>query len=193
MSRESVEGFSLSSITLKLIGSAFLCINSLYNGSGFPLFLYGFLNTIEHCLFLFQFFRYGKVLYAPLLSLIVVIPYLICIFSPKLIPITDLVKPVTQFISHIPQLISCITRKTTLNVSIYSQHLHFIGSFLGCIMLILEENYNITNWILYGNTFIQAFSIYFLAAWYGELRLKESNAENRSVSRKVFNDSFKSV
>ena len=171
--RKSVDGFSKSSVILKLIGSAFLCVNSLFNGSQFPIFLYGFLNTIEHSLFLLQFATYGKQYYSLIYILIPVIPFLICKFLPFLIPYTDLIKPITQFVGHIPQLIICIKRGSTKGISIIGEHLHYVGSVFGFLMLLMTRNFSISRWILYGNTLLQALSIYIVASFYGELRLRD--------------------
>ena len=182
--RKSVEGFSKSSVILKLIGSAFLCVNSLFNGSQFPIFLYGFLNTIEHSVFLIQFAIFGKQYFSLIYILFPIIPYLICIFFPSFIPYTDLIKPITQFVGHIPQLISCIKIGSTKGISILGEHLHYFGSILGFLMLLMTRNFNISKWVLYGNTFIQALSVYIVASCFGELRITDqinSTNENDNV------------
>ena len=41
-------------------------------------------------------------------------------------------------------------------------------------MLILSNDNHYGKWLLFGNTFLEAYSFYLLAAWYGELRLYDS-------------------
>lgn len=100
---------------------------------------------------------------------------------PSLISYTDLIKPITQLIGHIPQLLSCIYRRSTTCISIVGEHLHFIGSVFGFLMLVITQNFNLSRWILYGNTFFQAISIYLVAAWLGEFRLLDEVHETQKI------------
>lgn len=56
--RKSVEGFSASSIIIKLVGASFLLTNSLFLGETVPVVLYGLSNVIAHSTFMFQFCFY---------------------------------------------------------------------------------------------------------------------------------------
>jgi hypothetical protein len=156
-SRKSVQGFSLSSTVIKLLGSSFLFVNSLFNNASLPVFLYGFLNTVQHVAFLVQFWLYTRS-FRPLLFIIIpVLPYLICTFLPQLIPWTDFVKPICQVASHLPQMETCIRLKTTLGVSILGQHLNFAGGVLGCIMNFLNDEKSAKIWIIYLLSGMQAY------------------------------------
>jgi hypothetical protein len=198
--RRSVVGFSLSSTVLKLVGSAFLFVNSVYKEASFPYILYGLLNTIEHILFLFQFLLYGHQTKPLLFVATPLVPWFICEYFPEFIKYTDLVKPLTQLISCFPQLYACMDIQTTMGLSMYGQHLHFVGSVFGFMMLLLQQNFSFVAWFLYGNSFFQAYSVYVLAAWYGELRWADaphvakddaSQASGPSKVRETRNDSGK--
>ena len=172
--RRSVDGFSVSSVVLKLFGSSFLFVNSVFKHASHPIILYGFSNTIEHMLFLVQYFLFAHD-WRPLVFIsLPIVPYMICKLMPELLFFTDYVKPVTQMFSSIPQIYDCFKVGTTKYVSMLSQHLHFIGSIFGFLMLIIEQDLSFHSWFLYANSFIQAFSIYIAAAWFGELRFSET-------------------
>jgi uncharacterized protein with PQ loop repeat len=159
--RKSCKGFSLQSTAIKLIGSSFLCVNSLFNNSGFPVFLYGFLNTVQHIGFLVQFWIYGGSCFTMCLSLIPFIPLCICMAVPRLIPFTDLVKPFCQIASHIPQLRQCLKMRSTIGVSMFGQHLNFAGCVLGCWMCALLNEQSMKTWVIYVNSGLQAYPFAF--------------------------------
>ncbi|OHT17164.1 PQ loop repeat family protein [Tritrichomonas foetus] len=181
--RKSVKGFNLPSTALKLVGSSFLFINSLYNNSSFPVFLYGFLNTMQHAAFLFQFWIYDNRPDALLLLFIILIPVIICQLFPFLIPYTDLIKPICQIVSHIPQLMHCIRIHTTSGISMLGQHLNLIGCVLGCLMCFLIDEQSIKTWLIYFNSGFQSFSMYLVAFWYHEMRIFDSPQRRQSVRR----------
>ena len=168
--RKSVEGFSMSSVIIKLTGASFLCINSLFNGAGFPVFFYGFLNSLQHIIFLLQFFMYNKSKKALICLIIPVFPLLLALFLPQTIPYTDLIKPICQIASHFPQLVECVKLHTTMGFSLFGQHLNFTGAVLGIIMCFMINEQNIKTRLLYYNSLFQALSIYALAIYYKEWR-----------------------
>jgi hypothetical protein len=94
---------------------------------------------------------------------------------------TDLVKPITQLVSNIPQLLACMRVETTTGLSFIGQHLHLSGSVLGFMTLILEQNFSVMAWLLYVSSFAQTYSIYALAAWFGELRISEGGAADEDI------------
>lgn len=178
--RKSCNGFSLDSTIIKLVGSSFLCFNSLFNGSGLPVFLYGSLNTAQHLLFLFQFSYYSSHKKSILISPIVLIPLVLAKLFPKSIKYTDLIKPICQILSHIPQLQQCIKFHTTLGCSLVGQHLNLIGGILGCFMCYLINEQSAKTWIIYFNSCFQALSMYLVAFWYHEMRLCDNSKRVRS-------------
>jgi uncharacterized protein with PQ loop repeat len=160
--RKSCKGFSLQSTAIKLIGSSFLFVNSVFNHSVFPVFLYGFLNTGQHIAFLVQFWLYGGSSFPLWLSLIPLAPLAICLTVPRLVPFTDLVKPFCQIASHIPQLRQCLKLRSTAGVSLVGQHLNFAGCVLGCGMCAMLHEQSVKSWLIYVNSGLQAFSLFFL-------------------------------
>lgn len=185
--RKSIRGFSLQSIVLKLIGASFLFVNSLFNGSPFPVFFYGFLNTFQHIAFIIQFRIYGRQKEALLFIFVPFVPLIICKAFPSLIPYTDMIKPISQIVSQIPQVYQCIKIHTTLGVSIFGQHLNFTGAILGCIMCYLTKEESFKTWTLYINSVIQSLSIYIIALWFNEFRLLDKGKMKRRIPYKIMN------
>jgi uncharacterized protein with PQ loop repeat len=177
--RKSCKGFSLQSTAIKLLGSSFLFVNSIFNESPFPVFLYGFLNTGQHIAFLIQFWLYGGSTFPLSLSLLPLFPFLICIQVPNLVPLTDLVKPVCQIASHIPQLRQCLKLRSTAGVSLLGQHLNFAGCVFGCGMCALLNEQSVKTWLIYINSGVQAVTLYAVAVWYREMRLCDSPVGTR--------------
>ena len=178
--RKSVKGLSLNSIGIKLIGSSFLFINSVFKGNAFPIFLYGFLNTLQHIGFIFQFYYYDHNKRCLLFCFVPLIPYLICKLFPFLIPYTDLIKPFCQIFSHIPQLFQCIHLHTTNGISMIGQHLNFLGCIFGFCMCSILDILDLKTWLIYFNSGFQAITIYMLAFWYHEMRLFDHKIKYRS-------------
>jgi hypothetical protein len=106
---------------------------------------------------------------------------------------TDAIKPLSQLVSNIPQIIACVKLHTTTGLSMYGQHLHFAGALFGFMMLILQQNFSFVAWFLYANSFAQTYSIYTLAAWYGELRLSDGSKEDLAFEEVVVEDGAESL
>ena len=68
----------------------------------------------------------------------------------------------TQIISHLPQLAECYQLRTTVGVSLISQHINFVGGLAGVYMCFLLKT-NASTTLLYLNSIFQAVSIYLLA------------------------------
>ena len=181
--RKSVTGFSLQSTIIKLIGSSFLCVNSLFNGSGLPVFLYGFLNTIQHCVFLIQFWFFSSHKKSLYYFIIPIIPYILIFIYPDSYHYTDLIKPTCQILSHIPQMLQCMKLNSTLGISMLGQHLNFLGMIFGCIMCYLQKVKSFKIWVLYLNSGFQSVSLYFLAIYYNEFRLIDSS--NKRIKNEI--------
>eukprot|EP01083_Nonionella_stella_P042099 113894_1 len=58
--RQSCEGFSLSGIVIKLVGIAFLMVNSVLTGENMSVFMYGIIGCMQHCVFMAQFAKYNN-------------------------------------------------------------------------------------------------------------------------------------
>lgn len=96
------------------------------------------------------------------------IPIFMAILWPQSIPFTNNIKPISQIASHIPQLKECLRLRTTLGISILTQHLNFIGGVLGIWMCIIIPPVHLTTYIIYSNSIFQALSIYVLVFYFGD-------------------------
>lgn len=74
-----------------------------------------------------------------------------------------MVKPISQLISHIPQLVECCKKKTTKGVSLSSQHLNLFCGIFGMYMCFFIPPKTFWTYVLYINSLFQAISIYVCA------------------------------
>jgi len=172
-SRKSVKGFSKSGIILKLLGAAFLSVNSYLLSEPLAVFVYGISNVTQHLVFMIQFSIYPSTgppsklyllwLFYPLF------PAFLGLYYPSTMAFTSYAKPITQVLSHLPQLLECIRLSTTAGVSMASQHLNCFGGFAGLFMCFLIPTTSRAIVLMYCNSIFQAGSIYLLAIYYGEL------------------------
>ena len=79
---------------------------------------------------------------------------------------TSCVKPVTQLVSHLPQLAECYRLRSTQGISYASQALNLVGGVAGVVMCALVPPKTNWTWLLYGNSIFQALSLYALACLY---------------------------
>ena len=109
------------------------------------------------------------------------IPFIFGILFPETLTYTNVIKPLAQILSLLPQLYESFCNKSTNGVSMLSQHLNLIGGFLGIFMCFIIPPATTTTYIIYINSIIQAFSIYLLAVFFGEIvflkKEKKSNSD----------------
>jgi len=202
-SRKSVRGFSSVGIIIKHVGASFLFINSLLTGENIAVVLYGLCNVIQHSVFMFQFAVYPsfsdhieehgsiKSMKQPVIVqeksfkekyllwlLFPVVPILLGIFLPGTIFVTNSVKPLTQILSHLPQLRMCYDLKTTSGVSLTSQHLNLVGGCAGLYMCVIIPPVYWTTYLIYVNSLLQAISLYMMAAHYDGIGMCFSKQKN---------------
>ncbi|GAM22331.1 hypothetical protein SAMD00019534_055060 [Acytostelium subglobosum LB1] len=162
-SRRSVQGFSLHSIVIKLIGAAFLLVNSALTGESMPIVLYGLLNVLQHSIFMFQFALFSK---EPSTSN-KTLPWIAFPLIPYLLGnITNSVKPITQLLSHLPQVMVCINAKSTSGVSLPSQYLNLFGGLTGVIMCYGIAPVSKLTYFIFINSVWQALSIFIMYFYY---------------------------
>ena len=94
------------------------------------------------------------------------LPFMIATIAPKTIAATNMIKPITQVFSHLPQLQLCYQLKTTQGISMLSQHLNFIGGIAGLTMCFIIEPLFFTTYLLYLFSILQAVSLYAMALYY---------------------------
>lgn len=168
--RKSVKGFSTLGIIIKLAGASFLLVNSFLAGEAMPVIFYGLVNVVQHSVFILQFSIYPSDVHAREnffhWLLFPIVPYFIGVYAPQTIAITNAIKPITQVLSHIPQLKVCIDIKTTGGVSMMSQHFNLVGGILGLLMCLFIPPKYYQVYFIYANSVLQAVSIYALYLYY---------------------------
>ena len=80
--RKSVKGFSTTGILIKLIGAAYLGVNSALMGEEFSVVVYGAFNIAQHLIFMFQFTIFTHQRRYLVYCLIPFIPYFSGLFFP---------------------------------------------------------------------------------------------------------------
>jgi uncharacterized protein with PQ loop repeat len=179
--RKSVKGFSTLGIIIKLAGASFLLVNSFLAGEAMPVVFYGLINVVQHSVFILQFSIYPSDVHSREnffhWLLFPIVPYFIGVYSPQTIAVTNAIKPITQVLSHIPQLKVCVDIRTTAGVSMMSQHFNLIGGMLGLAMcLFIPPKYSQV-YFIYGNSVLQALSIYVLYFYYDFYALAPKKSE----------------
>jgi len=164
--RKSVKGFSTHGIIIKLFGASFLLVNSYLNGETFPVICYGLVNVIQHSIFILQFYFYTQESNYLQWLLFPAIPFLIGKNWPETLVFTNTIKPITQILSHVPQLKVCYDLQTTSGVSITSQHLNLVGGLLGMYMCYIIPPVSTMTYLIYVNSIFQALSLYAMALYY---------------------------
>lgn len=96
------------------------------------------------------------------------VPLFMAVMWPATIAYTNSIKPLGQVLSHIPQVIECLRLRTTLGISMSSQHLNFLGGAMGLLMCLVIPPIYTTTYIIYLNSVFQATSIYAIAWYYRE-------------------------
>ena len=98
--------------------------------------------------------------------------------------LTSCLKPLSQLVSHIPQLVECKRLKTTHGISFFSQGLNFVGGVAGTAMCLALPPKSPWTWLLYGNSIFQAMSLFFMALYYdgGIKRFTSKKPESSSSS-----------
>ncbi|ELR20560.1 PQ loop repeat family protein [Acanthamoeba castellanii str. Neff] len=163
--RKSVTGFSVSGIIIKLVGSCFLIVNAWASGETWPVVMYGLCNTIQHSIFCVQFSIYKNNPNYSLWLFFLLVPALLCGIFPGSMVFTNSIKPITQVISHFPQLQECFSARTTGGVSLMSQLFNLFGGILGVYMCWVIPAKSPMTILLYINSMFQAlslFALYFL-------------------------------
>lgn len=202
--RKNMFGFSALGVIIKLIGAAFLAVNSYFLGQPTSVVLYGFFNVAQHSFFMIQFGIYpskmeregeekettkdelavtesNAVINAPpseerfrgnvtyfLWLLFPLVPLFFAIMFPSTLDMTSYVKPLSQILSQIPQLVECVKYRTTSAISFLSVHLGLIGGLCGLYMCYVFA-LPFSLWLIYVDAIVlQALSFYALAFWYKE-------------------------
>jgi hypothetical protein len=166
--RRSTEGFSSTGIVIKLVGASFLAVNAWVTGEAIAVVLYGALGVLQHDAFMVQFYSYERRhnLQYLLWILSPVVPYFLAQWLPVTMLLTNYIKPVSQIASHIPQLLECRRLRTAAGVSLWSQHLNFLGGLGGMYMCWAIPPRSPMPWLLYIFSVLQAVTLYMAWLYY---------------------------
>jgi len=164
--RKSVEGFNATSILIKLFGASYFTVNSYLIGEETSVVLYGAFNVAQHVLFMIQFARYTKRRIFYFYALFPIVPYLMGFLYPQTIPITITIKPITQILSHLPQLYETYMRRSSEGVSLVTQHLNLLGGLSGVFMYSVIPPKSFYTYMVYFTSLLQAVSLYALAVYF---------------------------
>jgi uncharacterized protein with PQ loop repeat len=164
--RGSVVGFSTTGIIIKLIGASFLCINSFLLEESLPVLLYGILSLIQHSAFICQFAIYTSKRSFLLWLPFPLIPYTLGQLFPASVIYTMSIKPLSQIVSHFPQMWVCYKLRTTGGVSMLTHHLNIVGGICGLVMCSYIPPKGKMTLVMYANSLFQAITIYAMALKY---------------------------
>ncbi|KAJ5080444.1 pq loop repeat family protein [Anaeramoeba ignava] len=180
---KSVKGFSTTGIIIKLIGSSFLLINSFLNEEAYPVVLYGLFNVIQHSTFMVQFSIYENKKEYLIWILFPIIPLSLGTIYPSSKSITNMIKPLSQVLSHFPQLLLSYKLKNTYGASIMSQHLNFFGGILGMFMVLIIPPSSNATYFVYFNSLFQSISFYSLAIYFNQWRFFDTENQEGILPR----------
>jgi hypothetical protein len=155
-----------------------LGVNAILTNEALPVTVYGAFNIFQHLIFMVQFVQYTSrkifimYLFLPLLPLVlgVTMPASICkskmtIQLMHIIDYTNIIKPICQILSHIPQLLETYNKKSTEGLSLTTQHLNMVGGIAGIYMYSIVPPVSFMTRLVYINSMFQAISLYVMA-WY---------------------------
>mmetsp|Transcript_27846 Transcript_27846/g.54844 ORF Transcript_27846/g.54844 Transcript_27846/m.54844 type:complete len:229 (+) Transcript_27846:39-725(+) len=166
-SRKHTDGFSETSMIIKLVGGAFLLVNASFVGEPFPVIAYGLFGLSMYSILLGQiayynkrYFLFGWIFLFPLL------PLAMAVLFPESMTVTNSFKPLTQIGSHLAQLKMVWDKQTASGVALTSQHINWIGAWFGLYMCYVLQPKNTSTWFLYYNSVFQAGSFYAAVFWF---------------------------
>eukprot|EP01130_Rhizamoeba_saxonica_P001381 TRINITY_DN11241_c0_g1_i1.p1 TRINITY_DN11241_c0_g1~~TRINITY_DN11241_c0_g1_i1.p1 ORF type:complete len:240 (+),score=30.98 TRINITY_DN11241_c0_g1_i1:50-721(+) len=169
--RKNVEGFNRYSIVIKLIGAAFLCVDTILLQESNSVIFYGVFNVLQNVVFMVQFSIYPGTGTGPqriylLWILFPIVPYILGITLPATIITTSSLKPFSQIISHGSQLKESIELRSTKGLSLPTQHLNIVGGISGLIMCYYIPPISFWTYVIYINSVLEALTVYMLTYLY---------------------------
>lgn len=172
--RRSTVGFSSTFVVMKLFSISFQVANAAVKNSPFPIQLSGILLLLTSDIYVLQvsFYNHNKPFLLWFLMSFAV--FFISYTWPSTITLTQWILPSFSLISYIPFLYTCYTAGTTLGISVFAQHLNFLGSILGLLMCLLAHTCTFVNWCFYLIGVIQASMVYIVAIHFHEMRFFDS-------------------
>lgn len=169
--RKSTTGFSPFYVVIRMLGLSFHVVNGMITNMTLPLLISGTLLLVELFIFVFQFTRYNKKPLYYISYMVVLIPIILSSLWPKSIEVTSYFNPVVQIVCCVPYILECIRAQTTLGISMFGQHLNFLGGILGLYMCSITTACNDIGWLFYVVPAGQSLTIFTLSIYYNEFRL----------------------
>lgn len=175
--RRSTKGFSNTFVIMRVFSLSFLVSNSAVEKHPFPIQLSGILLLFTSIVSAIQIAIYNRY-FVFLLWLTVPIYVMFISYSwPTTIEYTKWINPTISLVSYIPLLYTCIISQTTNGISIFAQHLNFIGSLFGLLMCQISDYCLLVNWVFYFIGIVQASLVYCVALYFGEMRFFDTTKE----------------
>lgn len=172
--RKTTKGFSPFFVIIRLFGLSFLAVNGIIEHTNVSLIASGILLVIAYDILLVQFcyFEFHPGYYAFLAAPL--LPTFMSLVFPSTIVVTDYINAISQVACYIPFVTECIRMETTKGISLFGQHLNFLGSILGLFMCSTTCNCDTPGWLMHIISMLQSCIIYFVALHYNEMRLFDS-------------------
>lgn len=175
--RHSTKGFSNTFVIMRLFSLSFLVSNSSVEKHPFPIQISGILLLITSIVSAIQISIYNRYF---IFLMWLTLPIYIMFISyswPTTIEYTKWINPVFSLVSYLPLICTCIKARTTAGISVFAQHLNFIGSLFGLLMCNISEFCLNVNWMFYFIGIFQASLVYAVAICFGEMRFFDSQKE----------------
>ena len=160
--RQSVQGFSTSSIVVRLAGASFHTFSAIRQQAAAPIQWYGLSQILINQSFIWQISRYSGNRWVLQWLLFPLIPWVCLNYFVFLVELSMIIKPVTQITSLVPQLVTCWKQRSASGVSMHSMHCSFVGGMAGLWMCGILEHTSPLVYIVYGNSVLQSVSMYVL-------------------------------
>lgn len=93
--------------------------------------MYGFFGVLQHSVFIMQFIMFAKQKKYWYWLSFPVVPLILGIMFPQSLYYTSLMKPISQILSHLPQLYVTYVERSSEGVSLFTQHLNILGGLSG--------------------------------------------------------------
>eukprot|EP00741_Cyanophora_paradoxa_P003827 tig00000718_g3721.t1 len=164
------QGFSVSGVLIKYVGSSTLLVHALYASEALPVQLFGLVSFAQLLALIVQIANYNSEVDATRLYSWLAFPLLptaLVLVFPSSVGFTALVKPGTMVASHIPQLYLCHKQRSVQGLSMMSQHANMAAGILGAYMCAFIPPKTMATYLLYLFAVLQAGTTYWAAFVYG--------------------------
>jgi uncharacterized protein with PQ loop repeat len=172
--RKTTKGLSPNFVVIRLFGLSFFTVNAIIQSSAASLIALGALLTFAYIILLVQYcyYEYNPCYYGFLTFII--IPIFVSLVFPSTIPVTNYINSISQVACYIPFISECIHLETTKGISLFGQHIKFLGSVMGLFMCATTCGCDTPGWLMHIISMGQACITYIVAIHYNEMRFFDS-------------------